>query len=67
LTDIHWDHVQPLSKGGAHTVDNLRPACSPCNIRKNAIFPFTDEIKKRIANEVRNLQNSKEVMPDVIP
>ena len=57
-----WDHVQPLAKGGSHTVDNLRPACSPCNIRKSAIWPFPDEIKTRIANEVRSLQNPEEVM-----
>lgn len=60
---VVWDHVQPLARGGSHTVDNLRPACNPCNIRKNAIWPFTKEIKERIANEVRDLHNHEEVMP----
>jgi 5-methylcytosine-specific restriction endonuclease McrA len=59
---VVWDHVHPLARGGSHTVDNLRPACAPCNSRKNAIHPFTDEIKNRIADEVRNLQTSEEVM-----
>lgn len=28
------DHVVPLARGGAHTSDNLRVACQPCNLRK---------------------------------
>lgn len=32
----HWDHVKPLSKGGAHCLANLRPACASCNLRKSA-------------------------------
>lgn len=31
-----WDHVKPLSKGGAHCLANLRPACGSCNSRKHA-------------------------------
>lgn len=63
LTTIHWDHVHPLSKGGSHTKENLRPACTPCNVRKNSLWPFTNEMKERIANEVRNLPTFEEVMP----
>lgn len=29
------DHVKPLSKGGSNWPANLRPACRPCNGRKN--------------------------------
>ncbi len=36
----HWDHVKPLSKGGAHCLANLRPACAPCNMHKHATWPF---------------------------
>jgi 5-methylcytosine-specific restriction endonuclease McrA len=25
------DHIIPLSRGGTHDLDNLRPACWPCN------------------------------------
>jgi len=32
--DLHFDHVIPLSKGGPHTYDNIRPAHSWCNMRK---------------------------------
>lgn len=37
----HIDHVKPLSKGGAHMLCNLRPACGPCNMSKNARWPYT--------------------------
>lgn len=32
----HADHVVPLSRGGAHVVGNLVPACAECNISKSA-------------------------------
>jgi len=28
------DHVQPRSRGGEHTWDNVVAACRPCNVRK---------------------------------
>lgn len=31
---LEMDHVEPLSKGGAHSPDNIVPACKPCNSRK---------------------------------
>jgi 5-methylcytosine-specific restriction endonuclease McrA len=40
---LHWDHYRPLCAGGSHTMDNLRPACGPCNTRKNGMWPVTDE------------------------
>jgi 5-methylcytosine-specific restriction endonuclease McrA len=36
---FHVDHVQPLSKGGAHAIANLCIACPPCNLKKNARDP----------------------------
>lgn len=36
----HWDHVKPLSKGGAHCLSNLRPACASCNLHKHASWPL---------------------------
>ncbi len=32
----HVDHVIPLSRGGAHCLANLRPACAACNLSKHA-------------------------------
>ena len=37
----HWDHIKPLSKGGAHILANLRPSCAKCNVAKNNKWPFT--------------------------
>jgi 5-methylcytosine-specific restriction endonuclease McrA len=45
----HWDHVQPLSKGGQHSLENIRPACSDCNVRKSAQWPFGDSEQIAVA------------------
>lgn len=34
--DLQLDHVFPWSLGGAHTFDNLRVLCGPCNRSKGA-------------------------------
>lgn len=31
---LHIDHVIPLSRGGTHTLENLRVACAKCNTSK---------------------------------
>ena len=62
LDVVQWDHVQPLSMGGAHVRSNLRPSCKPCNGRKGSIYPFTDELKEKIATDVRALRT-----PQVLP
>jgi 5-methylcytosine-specific restriction endonuclease McrA len=33
--NTHLDHIHPLSKGGAHSIDNVTLACKDCNLRKN--------------------------------
>ena len=33
---LTMDHVVPLSKGGAHTADNIVPVCLACNMSKGA-------------------------------
>lgn len=37
---VEIDHVKPLSKGGAHILANLRPACRSCNARKRDRWPW---------------------------
>jgi 5-methylcytosine-specific restriction endonuclease McrA len=33
------DHYIPVSRGGAHTLANVRPACNRCNSRKGVKMP----------------------------
>ena len=35
-TDYQIDHIEPLAKGGTHTIDNFTIACPSCNSSKNA-------------------------------
>ena len=47
--DPRWteaDHVKPLAKGGPHMLANLRPACTTCNRRKGATWPFAPSLGK---------------------
>ena len=37
---LTMDHITPLSKGGAHTLSNIVPACASCNARKHAGAPL---------------------------
>lgn len=60
---LHWDHYRPISKGGDHSLDNLWAACQQCNQRKNARWPFTEDMKTRIATEVRALRASQADLP----
>ncbi len=34
-SEIHFDHIVPLSKGGPHCIENLCVACGPCNLSKS--------------------------------
>lgn len=43
------DHVKPLSKGGAHMLCNLRPACQSCNSRKRDAWPYSPPRRDDIA------------------
>lgn len=56
----HLDHIQPLSKGGLHTIENLAPACARCNLTKNASSPAAFQTKtgydvQAVIKQVANL------------
>lgn len=40
------DHVKPLSKGGWHALANIRPACTSCNSKKNAMWFGVHELDR---------------------
>ena len=42
---FHVDHVHPRSLGGSDEAENLRVACAPCNLSKNAVPPMDFAIK----------------------
>jgi 5-methylcytosine-specific restriction endonuclease McrA len=31
---LHVDHIRPVSRGGATTLDNLQTLCAACNLGK---------------------------------
>lgn len=35
IAEVHFDHIVALTKGGAHSADNLCVACAPCNQSKS--------------------------------
>jgi len=39
LERFHLDHIQPLSRGGTHTDDNVQLLCPRCNLRKSNKLP----------------------------
>lgn len=47
---LEIEHIEPLSKGGANTIDNIQPLCRGCNRRKHTkntdyrAAPFTTDI-----------------------
>lgn len=40
LKRLTMDHILPLSKGGAHTLSNIVPACRSCNSKKHTGAPL---------------------------
>lgn len=51
------DHYVPLSRGGSHTIDNLRPACITCNRSKGANMP--DEWVSRAGHKTIHFEQNK--------
>lgn len=41
-TNLTFDHVKPLSKGGVDILANIRPCCRSCNSRKGSKWPISE-------------------------
>lgn len=37
FNSVQWEHTTPISRGGAHSKDNLVPACRDCNAMKGSL------------------------------
>jgi len=35
-SELHWEHIVPLSRGGSHSVENLCVSCAACNLSKHS-------------------------------
>jgi len=53
-SEIHLDHIIPLSKGGMHAVENLCVACKHCNLTKWA-KPMADWAREHLSQQLLNL------------
>lgn len=47
-SDLHFDHVIPVSRGGAHSAENIRPAHARCNIAKGARLMSEIDVRRSI-------------------
>lgn len=48
------DHVKPLSRGGANTLDNMAPSCLPCNVKRGGRLGAAARSKRRGGREYAN-------------
>ncbi len=53
-TNHNYDHVVPMSKGGLHVTENIRPCCRSCNSKKGAQLPDQlDHYRAEMAQRIR--------------
>lgn len=59
--NVQFDHNIPLSRGGTHTVDNLKICCKDCNQLKGTrtAIEFLDFIKIYISRFCKHRDNLK--------
>ena len=47
-SNVHLDHIKPLSKGGTHSVDNLAAVCADCNMAKHSSSLVAFLLRQRV-------------------
>lgn len=62
--DLQKDTVQPISRGGRYTLDNVVPACRSCNASKSN-DEVTGWLRRKKLDERAFLQRNAEVLHDL--
>ncbi len=57
----HLDHMDPLDKGGEHSIRNVIFCCGPCNIkkRKQSFLNWLEKLKPKYRELSRNIYTKK--------
>jgi len=63
--DMQIEHVVPISKGGAHDIDNIVPACAACNSSKGAKDMEAWYQEQPFFSEIRQQKIKRVTMPPV--
>lgn len=67
--DMQIEHLEPISKGGAHDIGNIVPACGPCNTSKGRSDmdewyhsqPFFSELRLRQIHRVMQAPSGQQL------
>jgi 5-methylcytosine-specific restriction endonuclease McrA len=54
IKQMHIDHIYPQFLGGTDDIDNLNPACAPCNLWKKTYT--VDEFRRQIELQAERLR-----------
>jgi len=50
-TDLHVHHIQPIQKGGGHSLENLVTLCNSCHNKLHGRYDDKDELPPKLLDE----------------
>lgn len=57
IGSIHYDHINPVHKGGKSTTENLRAICASCHDKRHILDKAKEMDKKRLKKKSSNNSN----------